>query len=99
LERISTTYYGNAKRAADIRTATEQELKKPFPQTLAAGFVVTLPDPIYSAMAFQGRYPYYATFLYDSVTFHLKGLNGYLARQNLAPGAIAAAESVRGIEL
>jgi raffinose/stachyose/melibiose transport system permease protein len=52
-----------------------------------------------SPMAFQGRYPYYATFLYDSVTYHLTGYNGYLARQNLAPGAIAAPESVRGIEI
>ncbi|HYO11530.1 MAG TPA: extracellular solute-binding protein [Tepidisphaeraceae bacterium] len=50
-------------------------------------------------MAFQGRFPYYATYLYDSVHYHLAGPNGFLARQNLAPGSIAAAESVRAIEL
>ena len=37
-----------------------------------------------SPFAFQGRYPYYATFLYDSVTYHLVGNRGYLARKNLA---------------
>jgi raffinose/stachyose/melibiose transport system permease protein len=50
-------------------------------------------------MAFQGRYPYYATFLYDSVTYHLTGPKQYQARLNLAPEAIIAPESVRGVEL
>src|SRR5688500_2140708 len=50
-------------------------------------------------MSFQGRYPYYATFLYDAATYHLVGGPQWLARQNLAPGAIAAPESVRAVEL
>src|SRR5205823_1416111 len=52
-----------------------------------------------SPFAFQGRYPYYATFLYDSVTYHLVGNRGYLARKNLAPGMMTDPSSVRGIEL
>ena len=50
-------------------------------------------------MAFQGRYPYYATFLYDAVTYHLAGPDQWNARQYLAPGSLNAPESVRAIEL
>lgn len=52
-----------------------------------------------SPMAFQGRYPYYASFLYESVIFHVNGRNGYIAHKNLAPGTYTDEASMRGLEI
>ncbi len=51
-------------------------------------------------IAFQGRYPYYATPLYDAATYFIGGAKQFDARVNfLAPGSLSDATSVRSIEL